>query len=194
MLKKTPFKFLRVCILLLLQTAVFTTQGCDNASDREATSSALKQREEKLSVERNVTFYHPYRDGVSGKEAVVAFEPDSAVEVKIMKVLSLLFSDSTKSEGYLTEGIKVLDVFIDSEAMAYVNLDETSSASERIGVSAEREFISSLVLTVLNNFPEVSGVRILVNDEERDTLSGHIDISKPFYLLSEEGVRGEADS
>ena len=188
------FSIFRVLIFLLLLANVFTGQGCGNASDKKPDSSEMTQGEEKLSVEQNVTFYHPYRDGISGKEGVVAFKPDSAEEVKIMKVLSLLFSDSTKSEGFLPEGIKVLDVFIDSDAMAYVNLDDSVTNSDRMGVSAEREFVSSLVLTVLKNFPEVSGVKILINDEEKDTLSGHIDISKPFYLLSGEGVRGETDS
>jgi spore germination protein GerM len=46
------------------------------------------------------------------------------------------------------------------------------------GSAAEYMLVASIVQTACANFPEVESVRILVEGEERDTLGGHLRISR----------------
>ncbi len=163
---------------------IMALQGCKKAYKEKPEQLKTGEISENLTLEKSVTLFYPFREGLTGEERVVSFDADSPVEVNIVKVLTLLYEENSESGRILPPGITISDVFIDGNAIVYVNLENVGKRIGKTGITAEREFISSLVLTVLRNFPGQSGVKILIDSEEKDTLGGHIDISKPFYLLS----------
>jgi spore germination protein GerM len=72
----------------------------------------------------------------------------------------------------LPEGVAVLDLAVDS-GLSFGSDDELS-------------IVATLVDTMLQNVADTSRVRILVNGEPAETLSGHVDLTRPLsYLRSE---------
>jgi spore germination protein GerM len=77
----------------------------------------------------------------------------------------------------LPSSVRLLAVYI-HEKTAYLDFSEEIVEDFSGGSAAEYMLVASLVQTACANFPEVEAVRILVEGKERDTLGGHLRISK----------------
>jgi len=71
-------------------------------------------------------------------------------------------------------------VFVDEHANAYVNL--TPPPEPLAGSSTELMLAYGVVNSILLNCPEISAVQILFGGHEIETLTGHLDLSKPLVL------------
>lgn len=54
-----------------------------------------------------------------------------------------------------------------------------------VGGSTGEEFLIGSIVDTLTNFPEVTSVRFLVDGQEIETLSGHMDLSAPLERMSD---------
>jgi hypothetical protein len=74
----------------------------------------------------------------------------------------------------------VHEVFVSAGGIAYIDLSKGfQPAADATGSSAELLTVYSVVDTLTTNFPAVKRVQILEEDRPLDTLSGHIDLSRP---------------
>jgi germination protein M len=71
-------------------------------------------------------------------------------------------------------------VFVDQNGHAYVDL--TAPSEPLTGSSTELMLAYSVVNSIILNCPEVSAVQILFGGHEVDTLTGHLDLSRPLVL------------
>jgi germination protein M len=71
-------------------------------------------------------------------------------------------------------------VFVDENGVAYVNL--TAPPEPLAGSSTELMLAYGVVNSIILNCPEISAVQILFGGREVDTLTGHLDLSKPLVL------------
>jgi germination protein M len=71
-------------------------------------------------------------------------------------------------------------VFVDEYGTAYVNL--TPPPEPLAGSSTELMLTYSVVNSIILNCPEISAVQILFGGHEVETLTGHLDLSKPLVL------------
>lgn len=71
-------------------------------------------------------------------------------------------------------------VFVDENGVAYVNL--TAPPEPLAGSSTELMLTYGVVNSIILNCPEISAVQILFGGHEVDTLTGHLDLSKPLVL------------
>jgi germination protein M len=71
-------------------------------------------------------------------------------------------------------------VFVDEKGVAYVNL--TAPPEPLAGSSTELMLAYGVVNSIILNCPEISAVQILFGGHEVDTLTGHLDLSKPLVL------------
>ena len=71
-------------------------------------------------------------------------------------------------------------VFVDQRGNAYVDL--TAPPEPRAGSNTELMLAYSVVNSILLNCPELSAVQILFGGHEVQTLTGHLDLSKPLVL------------
>ncbi len=71
-------------------------------------------------------------------------------------------------------------VFVDEYRNAYVNL--TPPPEPLTGSSTELMLAYGVVNSILLNCPEISAVQILFGGHEVETLTGHLDLSKPLVL------------
>ena len=78
----------------------------------------------------------------------------------------------------------VLDVFLLGPDTAVVNTSAGFADSHPSGVLAEELTVASMALTLNANDPRITRVKILVDGKERETLAGHVDLSR-FYTAND---------
>ncbi|MCW8984445.1 MAG: GerMN domain-containing protein [Thermoanaerobaculales bacterium] len=71
-------------------------------------------------------------------------------------------------------------VFVDQHGNAYVDL--TAPPQPLTGSSTELMLAYGVINSIILNCPEVSAVQILFGGHEVDTLTGHLDLSRPLVL------------
>ena len=76
-------------------------------------------------------------------------------------------------------GTRLREVFLSGRGEAFVDLSREISAGHVGGSLTEAFTVYAIVDTLTTNLPAVTGVQILVEGQEVDTLAGHIDTRHP---------------
>lgn len=76
-------------------------------------------------------------------------------------------------------GTKLRTVFLTTGGDAYVDLTAELQANHPGGTTNEILTVYSLVSALTSNLPAVTGVQILIEGREVDTLAGHLDLRRP---------------
>lgn len=74
---------------------------------------------------------------------------------------------------------KLRELFLTEEGIAYLDLSREMQENHPSGSSAEIFTVFSLVNSLTFNFKSVKKVFILIDGDEKETLAGHIDLSRP---------------
>jgi spore germination protein GerM len=123
-------------------------------------------------------FEAPDREGLLPEEREVAFSPDLARQLRTV-VEELGKGSTTGLLPTLPAGTRALDVFVQARGVACVNLSGEASSGLPGGSRAELLTVYSVVNTIVTNFPAVSRVQIVVNDQTVPSLGGHVDLARP---------------
>jgi spore germination protein GerM len=132
---------------------------------------------------RMVTLFFPTTDGSSIAATARPVEVTADEDMQLESVMEELLN--VTREGLLPclpESTRLRNLLIDDTGLAYVDLSREFLKNHPGGLTAEQSSINCLVLTLAANFPEITAVRILVDGSGIDTISGHIDASKPFLV------------
>ena len=70
-------------------------------------------------------------------------------------------------------------IYIDDNRCIYLDFGKSIVEKQQGGTTRELQMIYSLVNTILDNFGQVTSVRILVEGQEVKTIGGHLDINQP---------------
>jgi spore germination protein GerM len=76
-------------------------------------------------------------------------------------------------------GTKLRTVFFTKAGEVYVDLSADVQANHPGGTTNETLTVYALVSALTSNLPAVTGVQILVEGKEVDTLAGHLDLRRP---------------
>jgi hypothetical protein len=76
-------------------------------------------------------------------------------------------------------GTKLKTIFLTPKGEAYVDLSPEVRANHPGGTTNEVLTVYALVNTLTLNLPAITGVQILVDGKEVDTLAGHLDLRRP---------------
>ena len=76
-------------------------------------------------------------------------------------------------------GTKLRNLYLTPDGVAYVDLSAEVSRAHPGGSLAEILTVYSVVNALADNMPAVSGVQLLVEGREVDTLAGHVDLRRP---------------
>jgi spore germination protein GerM len=79
----------------------------------------------------------------------------------------------------IPEGVKLLDILVSKDGVAYVDLSGEIVSNHQGGTTGEMVTIYSIVNTLAINLPQIHWVQILIDDRAVDTLKGHMDLSRP---------------
>ncbi len=96
------------------------------------------------------------------------------------EVLSALIAGpSDQLVPSIPEGVRILDVMVSKDGIAYVDLSGEIVSNHQGGTTGEMVTVYSIVNTLTINLPQIQGVQILVDDRPVETLKGHMDLSRP---------------
>jgi hypothetical protein len=79
----------------------------------------------------------------------------------------------------IPDGTKLRTVFFAKAGEIYVDLTADVQTNHPGGTTNETLTVYALVSAVTSNLPAVTGVQILVEGKEVDTLAGHLDLRRP---------------
>jgi len=78
---------------------------------------------------------------------------------------------------------KLRELYVTEEGVAYVDFSKDIVEKHLSGSSAEISTIFSVVNSLAYNFDDIEKVFILIEGREKETLGGHINLSRPFLPL-----------
>lgn len=87
--------------------------------------------------------------------------------------------------GAFPEGVEVLDVFVSGRGIAVVNFTLDLLEGHPGGLLAEELTVYSLSHSLVESFPAIADVRLLVEGREPETLAGHLDLRSGFRQAPE---------
>jgi spore germination protein GerM len=146
------------------------------AAEAAAGETAAAGPSRRINV--RLYFEAPDRDGLLPEEREVAFSADLPRQLRTV-VEELAKGSTTGLVSTLPEGTRVLEVFVQARGVAWVDLSSEATTGLPGGSRAEMLTVYSIVNTIVTNFPAVSRVRIVVNDQPVTSLGGHVDLSRP---------------
>ncbi len=98
---------------------------------------------------------------------------------ELLRALLSLYLDKSSPHA-LGSGAEIRSVFLIDPGVAVIDLNSAFADTHRSGVLVEELTVASLIHTISANTPGILKVKILVDGKERETLSGHADLSS-FY-------------
>jgi spore germination protein GerM len=109
---------------------------------------------------------------------------DSSVVSQAKQTIEELIKGSKKGLiSPLPPETKLRELYLTKEGVAYVDFSEDIVQKNLSGSTAEISTVYSIVDSLAYNFDSIKKVFILIEGQERETLSGHINLSRPFLPL-----------
>ena len=121
------------------------------------------------------TFLHPEEREIAA---------DSSIVRQAKQTIEELIKGSLR--GYIPPfppETKLRELYVTKEGVAYVDFSEDIVEKHLSGSSSEISTIFSVVNSLTYNFEYIKKVFILIEGQEKETLGGHINLSRPFLPL-----------
>ncbi|MGZ5468611.1 MAG: GerMN domain-containing protein [Candidatus Aminicenantales bacterium] len=170
-------------LVLLVLVIIFFTGGGGEKVKRFVDSNVPKTAETAgaKALTKTVTLFFIADDDLLHKETrEITAGPTEADEAE--RALTELIRGS--EEGLISPlppGTKVRQVFIARDGLATVDFSRDIADSFSYGSTSELAAVYSVVNTLVFNFKPVKKVVLLVEGAERETLGGHVDLSRAFF-------------
>jgi hypothetical protein len=128
----------------------------------------------------NVKLYFENEDepALTPEDREISYAADLARQTRTV-VEELIKGSSAGHLAPLPKETRVLGVFVTPGGTAYVDLSKEATTADAAGSIGERLAVYALVDSITANFPAIRRVQILVEDRAAETLSGHLDLSRP---------------
>jgi len=170
-------------LVLLVLVIVFFTGGGGEKVKRFVEANVPKSAETtgEKALTKTVTLFFISDDDLLHKETrEITAGPTEADEAE--RALAELIRGS--EEGLvspLPPGTRVRQVFIAKDGLATVDFSRDIAENFAYGSTSELAAVYSVVNTLAYNFKPVKKVVLLVEGAERETLGGHVDLSRAFF-------------
>ncbi len=90
-----------------------------------------------------------------------------------------LATPQTPYVSAIPPGTKLKTLFLTSKGEAYVDLSPEVQKNHPGGTTGETLTVYALVNALTSNLPAISGVQLLIDGKEIDSLAGHLDLRRP---------------
>lgn len=178
--KLVTFGFL-FFLLIILVVIFFITVGEENqvSTSPKSLSSSEKSSAETMETQKVVLFYLSEDGYLHPEEREIPLHPSLADQAK--QTVHELFRGS--EEGYISPfplETSLRELYITEKGVAYVDFSIKLREEHPSGSAAEVSTIFSIVNSLTHNFEQIKKVHVLVDGGERETLKGHVDLSRAF--------------
>lgn len=179
-----PIKVVLFILLLLLVSALalyfFFSGPREKVRVSKKSEEAVSKAEKGEVAKRQVTLFFPSEndDYLHPEFREISVGPP---EVEAQEIIQELIAGS--KEGYLSPlpaQARIRQVFITADGTAYVDFSREVVERHPSGSAAELTTIYSVVNSLIHNIPTIKQVFFLIEGSERETLSGHINLNRPF--------------
>ncbi len=139
---------------------------------------------EKTEQSMNIKVYYPDDSGmrlVEVEREIIVGDEDEKYIAAVETLLDEPVEDNLTRIFPKNAGIRSVTV---SDGLAIVDFDG-SILKNFVGGSTGEEFLIGSIVDTLTNFPEINRVKFLVDGQEIETLSGHMDLSAPLERMSD---------
>ena len=160
----------------LLTRTVPGEEGADEGAADTLAAEEPAAVEQKISVK--LFFLAPDQPALLIEDREVAYSADLARQVRTV-VEELVKGPQKGLVGTLPKETKVIDTFVTSAGIAYVDLSKEAAQKHPGGSKGELLSVYSVVNSLTANFPAVKRVQIVVEDRQVSTLAGHVDLTRP---------------
>jgi spore germination protein GerM len=170
-------------VVLIVLLYIFFTGGEKESIKRAAGVAVPKAQPSAAETAARKTvslfFLSEGDDLLHGESRDIVAGPSDAAEAE--RVLAELVKGSEKNLiSALPAETRVRQVFVTKEGVAYVDFGREIMEKFSYGSTSELAAVYSVVDTLAFNFKSIKKVAILVEGAERETLGGHIDLTRPF--------------
>ena len=188
-------KLKSILVLALTLLCAMVLAGCDeqkqgeagsktvvsSSSNSSSSSSSSSQSGSKAQLV-NIKVYYP-DENATGLVAVEKSIKDT--DNKYQAAVEALMAGTEKKglANVFPKKAKLLQVTV-SGKVAKVNFSRELQKNF-VGGSTGEEMLVGSVVNTLTEFPEIQKVQILVDGQEVETLSGHMDLSQPLPRMTE---------
>ncbi len=117
-----------------------------------------------------------------GEEREILSNSSLIFEIKQTIEELLVGSDNGHLSPFPPES-RLREVFITEEGIVYVDFSKEIQDEHLSGATAEISTVYSVVNSLAFNFESIKKVFILVDGNEKETLKGHVDISRPLVPM-----------
>jgi sporulation and spore germination protein len=116
--------------------------------------------------------------GLTGVEQEVLYGEGTAEQAR--RIIEAQIAPAPAPQvSAIPPGTKLRTVFFTNAGEIYIDLTGDVRANHPGGTTHETLTVYSLVTALTANLPAVTGVQILVDGKEVDTLAGHVDLRRP---------------
>jgi spore germination protein GerM len=128
-------------------------------------------------------FFLSEEDGLlHGEEREILSNSSLIFEIKQTIEKLLVGSDNGYISPFPPES-RLREIFMTEEGIVYVDFSREIQDEHLSGTTAEISTVYSVVNSLAFNFKSVKKVFILVDGNEKETLKGHVDISRPLVPM-----------
>jgi spore germination protein GerM len=126
----------------------------------------------------NLLFLSEESESLIAEEREIFADSSPAREAREI-LLELIKGSQTGLLSAIPPETKLIQVYIDKDGTAFVDLSREFVDRHPSGSSAEIATVYAIVDTLASNLGSVKKVFLLVDGEERETLSGHVALDRP---------------
>lgn len=169
-------------IIILLSVLIYFGQKTEKIEFKkeESTIEQFLTQEEQGEKTEVTIFFPSEEDSLLHPEKREIYLTPSLTN-RIKQVIFELIKGS--ENGYLPSlpsETKLREVFVTEEGIAYIDFSKEIYQQHPGGSQGEIISVYAIVNSLIYNFPEIKKVKILIEGLEKETLNGHIDLTKPF--------------
>lgn len=175
-----------LCMAMLAGCDEQSKAGSSSSSSIAASSSgssAASSSDSQKAATMDISVYYPDVNATGLVAVTKTVKAQEAEKYKAAVEALLAGTDDKNLTAVFPKKTKLRKVSV-SGGVAKVDFDKNLTSGFVGGSTGEEMLVGSLVNT-LTEFPEIKKVQILVEGKEIDSLSGHLDLSKPVERMSE---------
>jgi len=168
----------------LVVLAVYGPQWLATPPPTEQTAAPTVPEAEARKIKARLFYVDGDGARLSGVEQDVIYGEGPLEQAKRL-VEAQLAPASAPLVSAIPQGTRLKSVYLTKGGEAYVDLSLEFRANHPGGTMNEILTVYSLVNALTANLPAVTGVQILIDGREVDTLAGHVDLRRPLTRTSE---------